>query len=359
MITGNKGEWSEIYALFKLLGDKQLFLGDKEIEKLEGVVYPILRVLRTENNGVFEYSIEDEIILVSGNDEVLKIPIIEFKDKACLLLNRIKINKERTFSVPEIESFMQSINCLSLKASSTAKTDITIVVHDQRTNQQPTLGFSIKSQLGSPSTLLNAGKTTNFIFKINDVSLSSVEIERINSIDSRSKIMDRINSVLQANGTFEFVRTERQIFANNLILIDSRLPEILSQIVFDFYSSDKSHLIDLVAKTTNENPLKFDNSNEHKFYEYKIKRFLTDIALGMMPSVVWTGQYDATGGYLIVKENGDVLCYHIYNRNEFEDYIFNNTKLETASSSRHGFGTIYEENGDLFINLNLQIRFTK
>lgn len=62
---------------------------------------------------------------------------------------------------------MTSINCITLKASSTAKTDITIVVHDQRTNQQPTLGFSIKSQLGSPSTLLNAGKTTNFIYKIN------------------------------------------------------------------------------------------------------------------------------------------------------------------------------------------------
>ena len=37
MITGNKGEWSEIYALFKLLGDRKLLLGDKDIEKLEGM----------------------------------------------------------------------------------------------------------------------------------------------------------------------------------------------------------------------------------------------------------------------------------------------------------------------------------
>ena len=76
MITGNKGEWSEIYTLFKLLGDKQLFLGNKEIEKLEGIVYPILRVLRTENNGDFEYSIQDEIILISGGEEVLKIDFL-------------------------------------------------------------------------------------------------------------------------------------------------------------------------------------------------------------------------------------------------------------------------------------------
>ncbi len=359
MITGNKGEWSEIYTLFKLLGDKQLFLGNKEIEKLEGIVYPILRVLRTENNGDFEYSIQDEIILISGGEEVLKIEISEFKQKAKFLLEKIKENKERTFSVPEIEEFMQSINCISLKASSTAKTDITIVVHDQRTNQQPTLGFSIKSQLGSPSTLLNAGKTTNFIFKISNTKFTSSQIEDINSISSRSKIMDRINTVLDLNGQFDFVKTEKQVFSNNLILIDSKLPEILSQIVYEFYSSKKSSILDLVENTNSKNPLNFDVSNEHKFYEYKIKRFLTDIALGMMPSKVWTGQYDATGGYLIVKENGDVLCYHIYNRNEFENYLFNNTKLDTASSNRHDFGSIYEEDGELYFKLNLQIRFVK
>jgi type II restriction enzyme len=359
MITGNKGEWSEIYALFKLLGDKQLFPGDKDIEKLEDLVYPIIKILRTENNGNFEYSIQDEIILVSGNEEILKIPISDFKNKAIFLLNAIKANNERTFSVPEIEEFMKSINCISLKASSSAKTDITIIVHDQRTSQEPTLGFSIKSQLGSPSTLLNAGKTTNFIYKIVGANLTENDIEQINSIDSRSKIMDRIVEVQNKGGEFEFVKTERQIFSNNLVLIDSLLPEILSQIVFDFYSSEFSHLTDLVNTIAEKNPLKFDIENEHKFYEYKIKRFLTDVALGMMPSKVWTGKYDATGGYLIVKENGDVLCYHIYNRNEFEDYLLNNTKLDTASSSRHGFGEIYKENGQLYFNLNLQIRFTK
>ena len=359
MITGNKGEWSEIYALFKLLADKQLFLGDKDIEKLEGLVYPIIKVLRSENNGDFEYSIQDEIIFISGNEQILKIPIDEFKTKALFLLEAIKENRERTFSVPGIEKFMQSINCISLKAGSTAKTDITIVVHDQRTNQQPTLGFSIKSQLGSPSTLLNAGKTTNFIFKINGVDFTDEQIDDINSISSRSKIMDRISEIQAKNGSFEFVKTERQIFSNNLVLIDSLLPQILSQIVFDFYSSEFSHLTDLVNGTAEKNPLKFDIENEHKFYEYKIKRFLTDVALGMMPSKVWSGKYDATGGYLIVKENGDVLCYHIYNRNELEDYLLNNTKLDTASSSRHGFGEIYKVNGELYFNLNLQIRFTK
>lgn len=359
MITGNKGEWSEIYALFKLLGDKQLYLGDKDIEKLESIVYPIIKILRSENDSDFEYSIQDELILISGNEEVLKIPVVKFKEKALFLLETIKESRERTFSIPRVEEFMQSINCLSLKASSSVKTDISIVVHDQRTNQQPTLGFSIKSQLGSPSTLLNAGKTTNFVFRINNVSFDKEAISEINSINTRSKIKDRLSQIQDRGGEFEFIKTERQIFSNNLVLIDSLLPEILSNIVFDFFSSSSTQLIDLVANVAEQNPLNFDTDNEHKFYEYKIKRFLTDVALGMMPSLVWTGQYDATGGFLVVKDSGDVLCYHIYNRNEFEDYLLNNTKLETASSSRHDFGEVYEENGELFFKLNLQIRFIK
>ena len=356
MITGNKGEWSEIYALFKLLGEKELHPGNSEIKKLENLVYPILRILRTEVNGNFEYSIEDDIVVISGNEEVFRIPISEFQERAKYLLTEIKSNSG-TFSVPEIEEFMQSINCLSLKASSSAKTDITIVVHDQRTGLQPSLGFSIKSQLGNPSTLLNAGETTNFIFKIVDAKINQKEIEEINNISSKSKIKDRILEIKAKGGKFEFLKTQRTIFSNNLILIDSLLPQILSTVVLKFYSSSYSNTEDLVKLTEEENPLKFDKTDKHLFYSYKIKRFLTDIALGMMPSKVWTGEYDATGGYLIVKADGEILCYHIYNKNEFENYLLANTKLETASSSRHGFGEIYDENGQLYFKLNLQIRF--
>ena len=37
--------------------------------------------------------------------------------------------------------------------------------------------------------------------------------------------------------------------------------------------------------------------------------------------------------------------------------LFLNTKLDTASSTRHRFGTIYQEtNGKYYFKLNLQIR---
>jgi HpaII restriction endonuclease len=156
---------------------------------------------------------------------------------------------------------------------------------------------------------------------------------------------------------FKVQKTESSVFGNNLILIDSALPKIIAESLHLFFTSTFSSVLELTSKISIANPLEYNLETNHPFYSYKIKRFLTDIALGMMPSKVWTGELDATGGYLVVKENGEVLCYHIYNRNEFEDYLFTNTKLETASSTRHEFGKIYVENGQLHFKLNLQIRF--
>ncbi|MGA9211230.1 HpaII family restriction endonuclease, partial [Kaistella sp.] len=273
------------------------------------------------------------------------------------LLTKLKEKTNATFSIPEIESFINSFDSHSLKAKSTVKSDIRIVIHDQRTGTNPELGFSIKSQLGGASTLLNAGKTTNFIFKINNLTLTQNQILEINEIETRSKIKDRIGKITELGGKLEFQKTESSVFGNNLILIDSALPNIIAESLKLFFTSTFSTTVELTNQISTKNPLDYNLETNHPFYSYKIKRFLTDIALGMMPSKVWAGELDATGGYLVVKENGEVLCYHIYNRNEFEDYLFVNTKLETASSTRHEFGKIYEENGQLYFKLNLQIRF--
>jgi hypothetical protein len=228
---------------------------------------------------------------------------------------------------------------------------------DQHINTATELGFSIKSQLGGDSTLLNAGKTTNFIYEIHDFTGTDADIQRINAIDTRSKIKDRLEEIRKLDGTLTFLTPEKDLFKNNLILIDSFLPNILAEIIKLFFTSSLNTIKDLTDEITKKNPLQYDTQFAHSFYEYKIKRFLTDVALGMMPSKVWAGIYDATGGYLIVKEDGDVLCYHIYSRNHFEDYLYHNTKLETASSTKHDFATIYLNNNRYYFKLNLQVRF--
>ncbi|MDR2962600.1 MAG: HpaII family restriction endonuclease [Bacteroidales bacterium] len=99
--------------------------------------------------------------------------------------------------------------------------------------------------------------------------------------------------------------------------------------------------------------------NNNLFSTYKIKHFLTDTALGMTAGTLWRGHFNVTGGYLVVKEDGDVLCYHIYNWNDFQEYLFNHTKIDSPDSSpnRCDYGRILtaqevEESKGSYIKLN-------
>jgi hypothetical protein len=363
MLTGNKGEWSEIYTLLKLVSDQGVYAGDENLEKVEEMFFILLKILRDQTRGQYAYTFdhEQDLVLIRGNQERFRLPIVTFQEQAQLLLTKLQSQTTRTFAIPELEAFLRSFGCASLKSNSSQKADIHLVVHDQRTGMASQLGFSIKSQLGGASTLLNAARTTNFLFRIEqDGKPFTPELaNQINQIEGGSKLKQRVQAVEAHGGSLHFARTENPIFGNNLVLIDSCLPAILAEMLKLFFRSSISSVAELVEEIAAQNPLNYDLEQQQPFYAYKVKRFLTDVALGMMPAQVWRGVLQATGGYLVVRDDGELLCYHIYNRNAFEDYLFNQTKLETASSSRHDFGTLYEEDGAWWLKLNLQIRFKK
>ncbi|RYU89516.1 HpaII family restriction endonuclease [Mucilaginibacter terrigena] len=357
MLTGNKGEWSEIYAFFKILAEGKLYPGDANLNKIAGFFYPVISVLKNELSKEKTFSLSGtDIIISDGKSPLIRIPVTQFASHALSLLANIK-SSSSSFSVASTETFLKSLGLYTLKANSSTKADIVIQIHDSRTNFQPILGFSIKSKLGSPSTLLNASTATNLNFKIKGISLSTSEVNVINSINTSSKIRDRVQTIYKKGASLEFVDTDNKTFYNNLVLIDSLLPIIVSEALIAYY---KDHIVTLSALCTyltNTNPVGFDQSLKHKFYEHKLKRFLSEVALGMMPNTTWTGEYDGTEGYIVIKEDGEVVCYHIINRNLFEDYLLANTRIDTPSSARHGYGLIYNTNGDNFLKLNFQIRF--
>ena len=358
MMTGNKGEWSEIYVFLKLLADGRLDAADANLNVIPNIYYPIIKILRQENNKELEYCIKDEIRVFDENkNELIHIPVIEFINNSKLLFSYLRSSQGRSFAFEDIEDFLNSIKIFTLSATSTDKSDINLVVHDLKTGLEPKLGFSIKSMIGKDATLFNAGSTTNFIYEI--IGNDQIVIDEINAIQTKPKIANRIQKIRENGCSICFRNIQSDTLQLNLQLIDSDLPKILAELIILKYTSPgDSSIALLVNQLTVNNPLNFNLSQGHPFYEYKIKNFLTDSALGMTPAAKWNGNYDATGGLIIVKENGDLVCYHIYNHNEFQDYLFNNTRLEQASTSRYGFGDLYEENGKLFIKLNLQVRFS-
>lgn len=213
-------------------------------------------------------------------------------------------------------------------------------------------------QLGGDSTLLNASKSTNFNFKIEGAQFSDEEINGINSLNpKRNKVIDRVNAIKAKGGKLVFDRVDNPTFYNNLIMLDDGLPSVIASLLLEQLNSGVSTLKELVNRITKINPLGYDTRQPSPFYAYKVKHLLTSAALGMMPATAWDGKLDANGGYLVVKGDGDILCYHFYDRNRFEDYLFSNAYLERSSTSRHNYASIIkEEDGTLSFKINFQVR---
>ncbi len=319
--------------------------------------YPILNVIRKESERyVYSPDVKQNVVVIDEDgNEFARISMDRFVAASQYLLEKIKTAKNRAFPVPVTQKFMHEIGCTSLKAPSSNKADIHIVIHDLRTGMHPKLGFSIKSQLGSASTLLNASGPTNITYKVSGYDLSNEEITSINAI--RSHVV-RVSAILAKGCTLEYHDIEHSVFKSNLLFLDSIMPEFIARCLLVDSTSGKSSIKDCVEEVAASNPFRFGGSDIARFYAHKMKVLLVDAALGMKPAKEWTGRYDANGGYLVVRKDGEIVCYHFYNRNDVEDYLYNNTRFERASRSRWNYGSLYRgADNRVYFKLNLQIRF--
>jgi len=224
----------------------------------------------------------------------------EFANAASNLLSAIAQAKS-TFEVPEVEEMLTQCEITSLKEPHNDKGDISLVAHDSKVNQDKEFAFSIKSQLGSASSLLNASGATNFKFKI-DGYLSDIEIQSLNLLGPK----DLLNHLANQNFDISLDEIYNEQFEANLKMIDSLMPKIVAELMVTYYSGQGNTLAELVEKIIASDVLNYGKSASET-YTHKVKTLLQDEALGMTPSKTWTGNYDATGGYIIVKQNGEIV----------------------------------------------------
>lgn len=356
MITGNKGEWSEAYVLLRLLAQGKMYAADENLEQIDDMYFPILKILREEiANRKYEYAVnsQDRKIDIYYNGQLVQSHSQEqFSTEADYLYDKIVEGGNRAFAIEQTEAFLRDIGCERLAAPSSDKTDISMQIYDINTGYSPVCGFSIKSEIGNAPSLINATGATNFIYEVE--GLSDEQIASINAIDTRTKIKDRMERIFGEASSVRFVKVSSEVFSNNLMLIDSRLHEIVAAALVCHYKDGYTTCRDVVNALEASNVLNFPVSG---FYTYKFKELLCCAALGMTPATAWDGHDEANGGYIVVTSRGNVLAYHIYNRDFFKEYLMNNTKYERASTSRHGYASLYKENGKTYIKLNLQIRF--
>ena len=57
-LSGNKGEWSEIYVFLRALAVGKLYAADENLNKVDDVFYNIINIVRNENIGVLEFRVD-------------------------------------------------------------------------------------------------------------------------------------------------------------------------------------------------------------------------------------------------------------------------------------------------------------
>ena len=358
----NRGEWSELYALLELLDNQDLKIVDDNLEIIDDSTFRVIGLYVQNNNNEYYFDIKGINVDVLKNNKVIsnvkKTEIQKYKE---VLLEKIikELPGNGSFPIQEMKYILEKLTeGNKIKSSSTSKEDISAKLKDNKLNTIVNkVGYSIKSSLGSPATLLNASNNTNFKYLIK--GLSTEDIETVNNINTNTKLVDRLKYMKDKNAKIKFDEVISSTMSQNLQMIDSRLPEILADLLLASYEAREKNIGKLLHYVSENNILNYTGNSE-MYYKKKIGDFLLAVTLGMMPGVIWNGEYDVTGGIILVENDGKILVLDaIYYKEYLVKYLIKNTKLESPSSSRYKMFDIYPDKGENYFNLNLQIRFIK
>ncbi len=348
----NKGEWSELYVFVQVLLNKKIHLANKDLSPKDSVA--IIDKVTTLNsdksyyvNDTSELTIKDKM----SNTEIGKIDIKDLINKEVLNIIRDKIKTGKgTFEVEDFEVIQDALGLSIVKGgTSSQKADI---VFDVRTDEYEAKdeGYGIKSYLGNNPTLFNASGSTNFVFKIR--GLDKKDIDTINSIDTRTKVVDRIAAIEERGGEFKYIGAENKTLDHNLRTVDGDMPDLVGKMLMCFYKERESSIKEIISYICQGK-----NVDDCLLVETKVKRLLLDILLGFFPGKKWNGEYGANGT-VVVKDNGESVAFHIIDQKELKEYLFENIKFDTPSTTRHRFGLLYiESDGCIYFKLNMQLRF--
>lgn len=400
----NRGEWTEAYVFLKLLSDGKIYGATEDLKKDLSKFIKIVSVTRPEKeNFVLKYepdfdSIPQKVSAMLNETEFAVITVSELAEKANFLYKSMKtFSSQKKDTIPEIQEFLEKLKFSSPKIPSLPKsfenefgrkTDIIVTIINSEDGAISTDGFSIKSHMGSPSSLFNSGDGSRLIFKI--VGCTKKRMHEINLIEDELKIIQAIKD--DKDLSLEFVKTGKEEFAGNLEYIDTQMLKIITMTMLvqtKYLSPAKSgNLRDIVNVVSELNPLNVMYP-EH-FYEAKFKDFLFASLAGLTASKKWDGKTRMTGGYIDVNKDGELLYYRAISNEIFCSYLYENTfidrpdrghnkdiaiekakayfenrtvsdaeieAIKKAKDKKGNCGFVYEENGEYFIAINFQVRF--
>lgn len=229
--------------------------------------------------------------------------------------------------------------------------------------------FSFKAAL--PYTLLNAsGDNTNFVYEVVG-AMDDEKMYRFNNLFKEVRRMgrtchdvataDRMNYLHRIGCDLQFVDTAKAVARANLVKCGGlEMPAIVGGMLKEFYFNNQT------GRTTMEDCIDYLAENDIVGYGFddlaatyrgKIAQLLLCTFTGMRLGTAWNGRQEVNGGYIVVKNDGDVVAFHSTIADEFKDFLVAKMVMESPSHSRHKDMVIYKEGDKYYLKLALQLRF--
>ena len=381
-LTGNIGEWSEIYIFLKILTDGKIFAADAEMQKIKDVFLNVIKIIREENKDFrFDY-FSGSTIKIYLNDSPYgpDYENSEYLNIKKIVWDRIKNSPHgNTITIPEADDFFKRIHVTKLKAPATSNSsfggteDITMQVQDYRNGVTSVIGFSCKSEAGGKATLFNASNdNTNFVYRISG-PINDEIMDHFNSIFKTRMsngfmkeivpIQERIKFLKECDCGLEFVGTKKENAERNIVQSGGiEMPGILAEMLRYYYfihegAALHSSVGEALEHITKVNPAGYRFGDIESLYRKKVGTLLYDFFTGMRLGTPWDGKSSVNGGYIVAKNDGDVVAFHSCMADEFKSFLIEKLGLEAPSAQRHNYMCIYKEDQEYYLNLNLQIRF--
>ncbi|MGL4852232.1 MAG: HpaII family restriction endonuclease [Phocaeicola sp.] len=355
----SKREWSELYTFLKLLADGCVVGGTVDRKADETKRYPIALIQREEHDGTRQYIVESEAIHVVGEKVDLRMERSLIGKVAEVILKAINESKEEEVTSPEgVEEFLDELSIFDLEAKTEDRTDLHLAFYQV---DAPLVGFSIRSKMARMTPLLDGGRTANLKFEQTGVKFSNPEVNNVNAHGEADDVAGRMLLIESLSGVLKYNDVADKVFRSNLSMIDLHFPRMLAEMLRFMHLDDITKVSDLTEAIKQQNPLKIKDEliNKHHYYEYKMKQFLMALALGMRSAKLFNGTDSAVAGFLMVDNQGKVLCYSKLDKQNFEEFLFYNTRFEKSSTEKDKYGYLERENGVYYFKLNLKIGFTK
>lgn len=165
-----------------------------------------------------------------------------------------------------------------------------------------------------------------------------------------------IPHVLSQGHRPEVVKVSPTALHQNLMMLDSSLPQILGWMLLYSYGNDsKKDCFSLLKKLKAENPLAFDLAFGHPFYEYKLKRFLIACATKNLLGEIWSDNVTSANIVLMCQNQG-IEIFDVYQYQELADYLIRHTLLSGSNAANMSPDSVYFDDSSLYLNLGLRLR---